>query len=314
MTSAQGLAANRAINIGLTANAILAVLKVGFGVFGHSEALLADGINSTSDVAYYVVVKAFLFLADRPPDREHPYGHRQLESIAALAVGAFVITTAVALFWDAINSVYDMLMASETTGFVGLVALWVALLTAAAKVALTLYTQGVASRTGNAAILALAKDHRNDIFSASGAAAGIVASRCGYPWADPFVGGVVAIVVLLTGIQILRESSADLMDAVPSEALDCQTREALRGLPGVKAVEEVHAHRFGPYLIMNITIGVDGATTVAEGDRIASDVEETLCTRIELVRRAYVHYHPAQADESPDRPTSGRRTGGMRER
>ena len=87
----------RAINAGLGANLVLALLKVGGGILGHSEALLADGINSTSDVAYYVVVKIFMLFARRPPDREHPFGHRQLESIAALAVGAFVITTAVAV-------------------------------------------------------------------------------------------------------------------------------------------------------------------------------------------------------------------------
>ncbi|MFH0966041.1 MAG: cation transporter dimerization domain-containing protein, partial [Planctomycetota bacterium] len=94
------------------------------------------------------------------------------------------------------------------------------------------------------------------------------------------------------------ESSADLMDTVPGKELEGQTREALEGLSGVKAVEEVQAHRFGPYLVMNVTIGVDGATTVEEGDRIASEVEHVLCSRLELVRRAYVHYHPARQGQT----------------
>ncbi|MCK7481890.1 MAG: cation transporter [Candidatus Moduliflexus flocculans] len=78
---------------------------------GHSPALLADGINSTSDVAYGIIVKVFIRKARKPADDEHPYGHRQLESIAAVVVGAFVLTTAVAIFWDAINRVYDLLAA-----------------------------------------------------------------------------------------------------------------------------------------------------------------------------------------------------------
>lgn len=285
-------AGNRAINTGLAANVFLALLKTAVGILGHSEALLADGINSTSDVAYGVVIKVFMLFAGRPPDREHPYGHRQLESIAALTVGSFVVATAIALFWDAVNKVYDILQAGVVSRPIGLIALWVSLLTVAAKIILSCYTQRVASLTGNAAILALARDHRNDIFSAAGAAVGIVISRLGYSWGDPLVGAIVAMVVLLTGIQILRESSADLMDAVPGEKVERQVRAALKVLPGVKAVEEVLAHRFGPYLVLNVTICVDGGVTVDEGDQIASEVERVLFAEFTLVKRVYVHYHP----------------------
>jgi cation diffusion facilitator family transporter len=280
-------------NVGLAANVALAAAKTAFGILGHSAALLADGVNSTSDVAYYLVVKVFIVFAGRPPDREHPYGHRQLESIAALVVSAFVITTGIALFWDAVNNVYDM-MTQGTAGRVGVAALWVALATVGAKLALTFYTRRAATTTGSAAVLALARDHRNDIFTAAGAASGIVLNLYGYPWCDPLVGAVVAVIVMYTGVQILRESSADLMDAVPSDGLERQTREALGDIPGILAVEEVQAHRFGPYLTMNVTIAVDGATTVENGDRIASEAESRLCTRVALVKRAYVHYHPAR--------------------
>ena len=98
-----------AVNLGLAANVFLAALKTTIGILGHSPALLADGINSTSDVAYGIVVSVFMRKASKPADTEHPYGHRQLESIAALVVGSFVITTAVAIFWNAVNNVYDLL-------------------------------------------------------------------------------------------------------------------------------------------------------------------------------------------------------------
>jgi divalent metal cation (Fe/Co/Zn/Cd) transporter len=91
----------RVVNLGLLWNTVLAIGKTVMGILGHSTALLSDGINSTSDVAYYIVVKIFMKLAGQPPDPEHPYGHQQMESIAALTVGSFVITTAIAIFWTA---------------------------------------------------------------------------------------------------------------------------------------------------------------------------------------------------------------------
>lgn len=283
-----------AINLGLVANVVLAAAKTAIGVIGHSPALLADGINSTSDVAYLMVVRVFVGLARKPADPEHPYGHTQLESVAAVVVGAFVITTAVSIFWSAVNSVYDVLTGETSFGGAAAVALWVALGTVLLKIGLTVYTQRVGRRTESPAVLALAYDHRNDIFSAGAAAIGIFFGRRGYAWVDPLVGALVALVILRTGIEILRESSADLMDTIPGRSLSRQIEEALAGLPGVDRVEDVRAHRFGPYLVVALTIGVDGDLTVAEGDRIASQVERRLYDRIDLLRRVYVHYHPAE--------------------
>ncbi len=90
------------------ANIFLALLKTSVGILGHSPALLAEGVNSTSDVAYYVVVAVFMRLSHKPADETHPYGHNQLESIASLVVGAFIVTTAIAVFWNAVNDVFEL--------------------------------------------------------------------------------------------------------------------------------------------------------------------------------------------------------------
>jgi cation diffusion facilitator family transporter len=135
------------------------------GIIGHSRALLADGINSTSDVAYYIVVKIFTKLAAKPADREHPYGHHQFESIAAVVVGAFVITTAIAIFWDSINAVYHLYTeGGEDGGRLRLFSMVTACGTIAVKTALFLMTRSAARTTGNTSLMALALDHRNDIF------------------------------------------------------------------------------------------------------------------------------------------------------
>jgi cation diffusion facilitator family transporter len=290
----------RAVNLGLVTNLVLALLKVTVGIIGNSAALLADGINSTSDVAYYVVVRIFMQLARKPADREHPYGHTQLESIAALIVGAFVITTAVAIFWDAVNKVYSLWSGQATFEGAAPIALAVALFTIAVKIGLMLYTRRIGKVTGNVAVAALAKDHRNDIFAASGAALGIFLSRNGLAWGDPLAGAIVALLVLRTGIVILSDASAELMDTIPGDELAVQVQEALLDVSGVMCVEEVYAHRFGPYLVLNVTVGIDGSLSVAAGDSIACAVERRLYERFELLRRVHVHYHPEGVAQIPE--------------
>jgi cation diffusion facilitator family transporter len=283
-----------AVQIGLAANILLAVLKAVVGVVGHSPALLADGINSTSDVAYGIVVSIFVHLSGKPADREHPYGHDQLESVAAVVVGAFVVTTAIAIFWNSVDTVYELLTAPPNNGGASIIALWIALFAILLKSGLTAWTYGISRRTGNSAVLALAQDHRNDIFASSAAAIGIFFGRMGFTWIDPLAGAIVSLIILHTGVDILRSATADLMDTLPGRELAEEIAEALRDVYGVEAIEEVHAHRFGPYLVVNLTIGIDGALSVVEGDRIATEVEETLIRQVQFLRRVYVHYHPVE--------------------
>jgi cation diffusion facilitator family transporter len=283
-----------AVNLGLLANILLAALKTTIGILGHSPALLADGINSTSDVAYYVVVRIFVGLAHTPADEEHPYGHQQLESIAALVVGAFVLTTAVTIFWNSINKVYDLLSGRGDFSGAAFSALLVAIFTIVLKIVLTYITRRIGRQTNNPAVFALAYDHRNDIFAATAAGVGIFLGRLGYLWVDPLAGALVALVILRTGIEILRESSANLMDTVPGKELEQQIVRLLGNVPEIKEIEEIQAHRFGPYLVINITIGIDGILSVAQGDRIATQVEQILSREIDLLQRVHVHYHPVQ--------------------
>ncbi|HWQ84803.1 MAG TPA: cation diffusion facilitator family transporter [Anaerolineales bacterium] len=281
-----------AVNFGLAANIFLAIIKTAVGILGSSPALLADGINSTSDVVSYLVVAIFLRFSSKPADREHPFGHSQFEAIASLTVGSFVITTAVGIFWNSVNSIYEQLTGAVVSQGASLIALWVAMLTIALKIGLFIYTNRLSRQLNNTAIMALAYDHRNDIFSASAALIGITLGRMGYSWVDPLAGALVALVILRTGIQILRESASELMDTVPGEELQKQVEESLAGISGIKSVEDINAHRFGPYLMMNLTLAVDGSLTVSEGDRISTLAERKLKSTVDFLQVVHVHYHP----------------------
>jgi cation diffusion facilitator family transporter len=283
-----------AINLGLGFNIALSIVKTTFGILAHSPALLAEGINSTSDVAYYVVASIFMRLANKPADDEHPYGHRQLESIASLIVGAFVIATAIAVFWDAVDKMWDLMDGKISTLGSHPLALWVALGTVAIKIILFRYVRRLGRETRNPIVDALAHDHRNDIFSASAASLGIFLGRIGYPWSDPLAGALVALLILRTGIFILRESSVELMDAVPSKDLAQQISALVKNIRGVQQLEEVQAHRFGPHLVLNLTIGINGSLTVKQGDRIATNLEMLIYESIPNIRHIHVHYHPAE--------------------
>jgi cation diffusion facilitator family transporter len=288
----------QAVATGFIANLILAGLKLSIGILGHSPALLADGINSTSDIAYYVAVAVFMRLSIKPADDEHPYGHSQLESIGALTVGAFVVTTGISIFWESLDTLYDLISGVGDFRGAAVEALWVALFTVALKISLTLYTNQVGKQTKNPSIIALAEDHRNDIFTALAAATGIYLGRAGYPWVDPFAGALVALVVLKTGINILRASTSNLMDTVPGKILNRRIRELLKDIHRIQRIDSIQAHRFGPYMVINITICVDGDISVLEGDKIATIVERMIETNIEYVRDVHVHYHPMMPDLS----------------
>jgi len=280
------------VDLGLMANAVLAAAKVSVGAIGRSPALVADGINSISDVVYYVVVRVFMVLARQPADEEHPFGHERLESIGALVTGSFVVATGVAVLLSAARTTLDLMLDGSGGAGAAPLALWIALATIATKLLLFAWTRHVGRLTSNPAVAALAMDHRNDIFAAGAAALGIWAGRSGHPWADPAAGALVALVILRTGVEILRESSADLMGGQPAREIDQRMRGWIAEVPGVLDVEELRAHAFGPWLVLEVTVGVDGTITVAQGDAIADAVERLLFDRVEFLRAVHVHYHP----------------------
>ncbi len=282
-----------AVNLGLLANVVLAAGKITVGLLGRSQALLADGINALSDVAYYIVVRVILSQAYKPADEDHPYGHERLESIGALVVATFILATGIGVLFGAVRSLW---LGPGVEGFgeaPALLALWVALGSAALKVFLWLGTSRLARRTSNPALAALTEDHRNDILASLGAALGIVASRGGLPWADPLAAGIVALVILRSGVEVLRESSSDLMGRKLDPELNARIAGWAAAVPGVRRVESLRAHSFGPFLVLNITVGVDGGLSVMQGDVIADEVERVLRERIEMLRDVHVHYHPA---------------------
>ena len=282
---------SRSINLALVANIILALFKTTVGIYAHSSALLADGINSTSDVVYNTAVAIFIRASRKPADEDHPYGHSQFESVGALVIAAFIITAAFTIFWNSVQTLFDYLQGNEASE-INSIALYVALFTILIKGLLFLYTRIVGKKTNNPTVVALALDHRNDIFSATAVVAGTLAAQFGFAWADPLAGAIVAVFFLMSGIEILRDSTDILMDTVPGQSLDKEVRSLLKDVTGLEGIEQIQAHRFGQYLVMNLTIFVCGDSSVREGHEVAEEVERRLTREIDFLQAVHVHYHP----------------------
>lgn len=283
---------NLALNLSLLSNFFLAVLKSVVGVTSHSSALLADGINSTSDVVYLIFVKIYMKFADKPADKEHPYGHAQFESVASIIVGAFVLSTAVAIFWDSVNKVYDYFAGKGNQSETTIIALAVVFFTIIVKIILSWYTSKVGKENNSSAITAVAKDHKNDILSAAAAGVGIFFNLLGFLWIDPLAGAFVALFILKTGVQIIRDSTDELMKTAPDSRVYIEIEKNVKQISGVNGIEELYVQYFGMYMMINITIFVDGEISVREGDLVADNVEEILYKNIEYLKKVNVHFHP----------------------
>jgi len=282
------------VQLGLVANILLAGAKTAVGILGRSPALLAEGINSTSDVAYYLIVSVFLRVAGKPPDSRHPHGHRQLESIGVVVVGAFVMTTAISVFWNSISSMVDIFLARSNFEGGSRWALSIAMLTVVVKIGLSWITYRGGQKLGSAMLRSLARDHINDIYSAAAASLGILLGRNGMPWVDPLAGALVALVILKTGVEILQDGAYALMESAPSAEQRDTIISVLEGVPGVESVQDVSLRHYGPYMALNLTIGVDGNMSVREGDDVATEVEQALVARWDTVQYIHIHYHPAE--------------------
>ncbi|HON79976.1 MAG TPA: cation diffusion facilitator family transporter [Spirochaetota bacterium] len=281
-----------AVNLGLGANVVLAFFKVAFGILGHSPALLADGINSTSDVVYYIAAKIFLRISIEPADEEHPYGHRQMENIAAIVVGSFIVTTAVAIFWNSIDLVYDIIIRHQQSMQAARITLIIALATILIKLLLTYITKKIGKKTNNSAVRALAYDHLNDVFASTAAAVGIFFSLRGYFWVDPFAGCVVAVFILKTGIEIIKESAYGLMASAPDPALLREIEGHALGVEGITGVDNVRIHSFGQFMVVNMDIALKGTVSIQKGDELADILESILLKNINDLMEVHIHYHP----------------------
>lgn len=268
---------------------LLGATKLVAGITADTFALVADAVNSLGDVVTGFVVLFAIRLAQQPPDDEHPYGHTRAEGIAASNVALLIIVSALTVGWEAISRFND------EHGIPPIWTLWIAGANFFIKEGLYQYKVRVGRRTGSAAIIANAWDHRSDALCSLAVLIGLAVVRWGdgeFAWADEVASIVVAAAILWSGIKLFRKSGSELMDVQADEEFVEQIRAIASSTPGVKDVETLRVRKSGLEHFADIHIEVDPNMTVAEGHRIGHLVKDRLVAEFASLRDVLVHLEP----------------------
>jgi len=275
--------------IGIFVLLFLALIKGMAGILGHSRALLSDGLHSFSDVLTSVVVLIGLYIAKRPPDKTHPYGHGKAESIAAKTVAILLILVGAHFGIDNLKTIFTKTLVTPR-----MITLWIALLAIVTQESLFRYKFRLGKDIGSSAIIADAWHHRGDVFASLAVIMGIGGARfLGWKWLDPLAGVIVCILIMVIGIKIFLTTTGELMDATIDKKIRKRIeKEALR-VKRVKRVSSLRARRSGLDIFVDLEIEVDSRLTVEEGHAIAVRVEKRILGEVEQVANVLVHVNPA---------------------
>jgi cation diffusion facilitator family transporter len=277
----------RATSWGIGVCLLLGGVKLLGGLFGHSMALVADAVHSLVDAVVSAALLLALILAQRPADREHPYGHGRLEAVAGAGVALILIGLAATIAYESLANI--AVPSARPAGFALLIAGGGALF----QELLYRYVSRVARRNGSSALRATAWDYRLDALSGIGVLIGLAMAKwAGWPWADRLAAILIAGSVLWIGGGLLWENVQSLIDRQADPELLRQVRRTAQDVPGVLAVEKLRVRRMGIEHIVEIHIQVNEYCTVRSGHDIAHAVKDRIMRDIPSVRDVVVHVEP----------------------
>ena len=292
---AQGL--SRGLRVtwqGVAVNVGLLVLKFVAGIWGNSQAMLADAVHTFSDLATDVAVLAGIRYARKPRDEDHAYGHGKYETVAAALVGLLLFGAGVQIGWHALQTVVRATQ-GQPPGRPAAAAFGVALFSVAVKEALFRRTRAVGRATGSAAILANAWHHRSDALSSVGTTLGIgAAAFLGPAWAilDPLAALLVSGLLLKVAWDIVRAQIGSLTEQSLSRAA-CHEIEALaRGFPALSYPHNLRTRTVGRTVVIDLHVRVDPAMRVVDAHAVVSALEAQLRQRFGEDTIANVHVEP----------------------
>ncbi|QQL44327.1 cation diffusion facilitator family transporter [Sulfuriroseicoccus oceanibius] len=270
-------------------NVVLMVVKIVAGVIGHSTALIADGVESASDILVSLVTWAGFYLSLRPPDRNHPFGHGRIESLAGMFSGGALVVAGVSI---AVMSVHEIRTPHEGPAWFTLPVL---LCVVAAKEFLARRIQSVADVNDSRALEGDAWHHRSDALTSGAAAVGIAIALIGgekYAAADDYAALVACVIILLNGGRIISRSLHENLDGrVDSDVSEKIVEEAAL-VSGVEALEKCVVRKSGVNYFAELHVEVDPNLTVHEGHRISHEVKDHLLAKMPQLEDVVIHIEP----------------------
>jgi cation diffusion facilitator family transporter len=274
---------------GIIVNVCLAAIKGIAGVVGHSYALIADAIESLTDVFSSLIVYVGLRVAMRPPDANHPYGHGKAEPMAAVIVSIGLLFAAAAIAFESIHEIRTphTMPAAFTLLVLPIVVL--------AKEVMFRFVNRVGNSIESGAVKADAWHHRSDALTSVMAFAGIAIARLGGPgWesADDWAALVASGVIVANAVMMLRPAIHELGDALPGTRLTQEIRPVATSVPGVIDIEKCFVRKMGFDYYVDLHVVVDGDLPVRRGHRIAHEVKDALKAAYPRVADVLVHIEP----------------------
>ncbi len=277
---------------GAAVNASLAMLKILAGVFGNSYALIADGIESTSDIVTSLVVWGGLRVAITPADEKHPYGYGKAEALAGIVAALALLSAAVII---AIQSVREILTPHHLPHWSTLIVL---ILVVAIKESLARWVGKIGAEVESTSIQADAWHHRSDALTSVAAFLGITIGLVGGPGyepADDWAALGACLIITYSGFRLLSLAVRDLLDASPPKRFEEQVRELALNVDGVQAIEKCRIRKSGTAYFVEIHVQVNGLATVQQGHDIGGHVRCVLRESPLRIADAFIHIEPHAA-------------------
>lgn len=277
---------NIASILGIIGNLFLLIIKGLIGFVSHSQAMLADSINSASDIISSFLTFVGNKIASKPRDDDHHLGHGKAEYIYSMLISFLIILVAINVFKDAVMSFFR---ASEFN-----LSIWyivVCLITIFVKLALFLYTNHIYKKHHNLLLLANSKDHRNDMIVTIFTLISGIFGYFGIYWVDSLVGIGIAIFILVTGIKIFLESYNVLMDKAMNEETKKEVMDIISKYQEVKKIQHFNATPVGYMYQVSFTIFVDGNLSTYESHDIANKLEKDI-TALDDIYLTIIHVNP----------------------
>jgi cation diffusion facilitator family transporter len=291
--------AARVALVGMGTSAVLAAVKIAVGLKAHSIAVVSDGMESGADFVTSSLVWLGLWIAAKPADRDHPYGHGRFEILIGLAIGALLWVVGAGICLRSIEERNDNHVPA-------VFAVWAMAASIAVHGLMAAVKMRIGRRAGSVALTADAWHDLVDLFSGCVALVAVLLSVfvSGMRAADHYGGFAIGLIVIFLGLRVARETTLQLMDTMPDDEQMQQIRAVAANVPGALAIEKCFARKTGLRYHVDLHLEVDPHLTVLESHQIAHEVQFRITTDLDWVADVLVHVEPHFAVRPADWPAA----------
>lgn len=256
--------------------------------------MISDGFHSLTDSASNVIGLAGARVSRKPPDEDHPYGHRKFETLAAGAIFVFLLLAVIEVARAAISR-FSSGGAPEVTAW----SFGVMLVTIAVNLIVVRYERLEGNRLDSELLLADAMHTQSDVLTSFAVLVSLTAVYAGYPVLDAIGGIVIAAFIARTGWEIARETSNVLADRVGIE--EAAIRDVVMSVPEVVGCHHIRSRGTADHVFLDLHVWFHGATTLFEAHRLSHVVKDRLMEAFPQIKDAVIHIEPPPADRGGDR-------------